>query len=82
MNVDKTKIASSVIANHFKNFLVKLIGSSQKGFLKGCYIGECIRLIFDLIEMAEEEIIPGILLLLDFERAFDMVEWSFLFKNS
>jgi hypothetical protein len=47
--------------------------------LKGRYIGECTRLIFDLIERAEEENIPVILLLLDFEKAFDTVEWSFLF---
>jgi hypothetical protein len=39
--------------------------------MKGCYFGECTRLIFDLIERAEEENIPGILLLLDFEKAFD-----------
>jgi hypothetical protein len=49
--------------------------------LKGHYIGECTRLIFDLIERAEEEKIPGILLLLDFEKAFDTVEWSFLLKT-
>ena len=81
LNVDKKKIGSSVIANRIKHFLDKLIGSSQKVFLKGCYIGECIRLIFDLIERAEEENIPGILLLLDFEKAFDTVEWSFLLKT-
>ena len=47
--------------------------------MKGRYIGECTRLIFDLIERAEEENIPVILLLLDFEKAFDTAEWSFLF---
>ena len=78
LNVDKKKIGSFVIANCIKNFLDKLISSSQKGFMKGCYFGECTRLIFDLIERAEEENIPGILLLLDFEKAFDTVEWSFL----
>ena len=49
--------------------------------MKGRYIAECIRLIFDLIERAEEENIPEILLLIDFEKAFDMVEWSFLLKT-
>ena len=37
--------------------------------------------MFDLIERAEEENVPGILLLLDFEMAFDTVEWSFLLKT-
>ena len=49
--------------------------------MKVRYIGECTRLIFDLIERAEEENIPGILLLLDFEKAFDTVEWSFFLKT-
>ena len=80
LNVDQ-KIGSSVIVNRIKQILDKLISSSQKGFLKGLYIGECTRLIFDLIERAEEENIPGILLLLDFEKAFDTVEWSFLLKT-
>jgi hypothetical protein len=37
--------------------------------------------MFDLIERAEEGNIPGIVLLLDFEKAFDTVEWSFLLKT-
>jgi hypothetical protein len=77
LNVDK-KIGSSVIANRIKHFLDKLISSSQKGFLKGRYIGECARLIFDLIERAEEENIPGILLLLFLRRRLTL--WNGLFS--
>jgi hypothetical protein len=38
------------------------------------------RLIFDLIEKMEEDDIPDLLVLLDFEKAFNTVEWSFLYK--
>jgi hypothetical protein len=39
--------------------------------LKGRYIGECTRLIYELIHKLEEDDIPGLLLLRDFEKAFD-----------
>ena len=60
------KIASSALANRIKPFLQKIISETQKGFLKGRYLGECTRLIFDLIEKVEADEIPGLLLLLDF----------------
>jgi hypothetical protein len=43
--------------------LVDLISQTQKVLLKGRYIGECTRLIFDLIEKIEEDDIPGLLVL-------------------
>ena len=76
LNVD-VKIASAALANRIKPLLRNIISETQQGFMKGRYIGECTRLIFDLIEKAEEEDIPGLLLLLDFEKAFDTLEWSF-----
>jgi hypothetical protein len=75
------KICSAVISNRLKPVLVDLISQIQKVFLKGRYIGECTRLIFDLIEKMEEDDIPGLLVLLAFEKAFDTVEWSFLHKT-
>jgi hypothetical protein len=46
--------------------------------MKGRYIGECTQLICDLIDRCEDEEIPGLLILLDFEKAFDSLEWSHL----
>lgn len=74
------KIASACLANRFKSVLPKIIHSNQTGFLKGRYIGENIRLIYDTISYAEEHQIPGLLLMIDFEKAFDSVSWSFLQK--
>jgi hypothetical protein len=41
------------------------------GFMKERFIGECTRLICDIIEKCDESNIPGVLILLDFEKAFD-----------
>ena len=49
LNVD-LKICWAAIANRLKPVLVDWISQTHKGFLKGRYIGECTRLIFDLIE--------------------------------
>jgi hypothetical protein len=73
LNVD-FKIASACIANRIKPILINIISETQKGFLKGRYIGEWTRLIYDLIDKLEEDDIPGLLLLIDFEKAFDTVE--------
>jgi hypothetical protein len=39
------------------------------GFMKERFIGECTRLICDIIEKFDESNIPGVLILLDFEKA-------------
>ena len=58
----------------------KIIDKDQTGFLEGRYIGENTRLIYDIIQYAEEKNIPGMLFLIDFEKAFDSVTWTFMFK--
>ena len=68
------KIAAKAIANRLQNVLPKLINSDQTGFLKGRFIGENIRLIDGLINHTAARNIPGLLMFLDFEKAFDSVE--------
>ena len=71
------KICSPSIAQRIKKVLNEIIGETQTGFMKGRYIGECMRLICDLIDKCNE---PEILILLDFEKAFDSIEWPFICK--
>ena len=61
------KIASASIANRLKNMLDKLINKDQSGFISGRYIGDNTRLEYDLMQFVEENNIPGLLLLIDFE---------------
>ena len=75
------KIAAKAIANRFKHVLPNLIDNDQTGFLKGRFIGENIRLVDGIIKFAAAKNLPGLLLFLDFEKAFDTVEWSFIQKT-
>ncbi|KAK6171730.1 hypothetical protein SNE40_018168 [Patella caerulea] len=74
------KLLSGVIANRIKSVLNIIISNSQTGFIKGRYIGENTRLLFDLLHYTENNDIPGLLILIDFEKAFDSVAWSFVYK--
>ena len=75
------KIVAKAIANRFKQVIPNIINYDQSGFLKGRFIGENIRLIDGIIKYTAAKNIPGLLLFLDFEKAFDTVEWSFLPKT-
>ena len=74
------KILSSCIVNRIKPLLDENIHKDQKGFLSGRYIGENIRIIYDIISYADHKNIPGILLFIDFEKAFDCVSHDFLWN--
>ena len=74
------KIASGAIANSLKQVLDIIICKDQTGFIKGRYIGENTRLIYDLMNNTKQNNIPGLLLLIDFEKAFDSLSWSFIQK--
>ena len=75
------KIAAKAIANRIKTLIPKLINTDQTGFIKGRFIGENIRLINSVIEYTAANNIPGLLLFLDFEKAFDTLEWPFVQKS-
>ena len=73
LNVD-LKIAAKAIAKRLETVLPNLIHPDQTGFVKERYIGENIRLISDVLDFTKEQNIPGILVALDFWKAFDSLE--------
>ena len=74
------KLASAVISNRFKTVLDKVIHENQKGFIAGRFLGENVRLIYDVLFESKKQNIPGLLLSIDFEKAFDTVSWKFISK--
>ena len=77
LNLDY-KIASKIIARRIEKVLPVLVCSDQSGFVKGRYMGQNIRLINHILEQTKLQDIPGILLQLDFQKAFDTIEWKFI----
>ena len=67
------KIATKAIAKRLEAVLPLVINADQTGYIKGRYIGENVRLISDIISYTAAKN-------LDFEKAFDSIEWNFLFK--
>ena len=52
--------------------------ADQSGSMKSRFIGQNVRLIEDIQQQTKLQKIQGILLCLDFQKIFDMVEWSFI----
>ena len=74
------KIFSGILANRVKLTLDSIIHNDQKGFVQNRFIGENIRLIHDIMTECETQNTQGILILVDFEKAFDILDWKFIQK--
>ena len=63
-----------------KHILPNIIHHNQSGYILGRNINENIRSILDIMEYTKAKNLPGPLLFIDFEKAFDSLEWDFLEK--
>ena len=72
------KIASSALSFRLKKVLHNLLSKTQSGFMSNRFIGESTRLIYDIMYYTQYNDIPGMLMLIDFQKAFDSVSWKFL----
>ena len=70
-----------LIRVYIEPFLPKLIHSDQTGFMKDRFIGQNVRLLNDLMEYTDVKKISGIFLFIDFEKAFDSIEWNFIKRS-
>ena len=74
------KIVTKALALRLEKVLPTIISANQTGYVKGRYIGESIRIITDMMSFTKKKNIPGLAVFLDFEKAFNSIEWCYLKK--
>jgi len=79
LNIDY-KLLSGAIAQRVKSVLNDIIDVTQKGFLRNRFISENTRLVYDVIDYMRKSDKNGVLLLINFEKAFDSLEWDYIEK--
>ena len=72
------KILAKCLANRLKVVIGDIINEDQVGFIKGRKSSDVIRLIDDVIDHMNEANSPGILVALDYSRAFDSISKEFM----
>ena len=79
LNVD-TKIMTKVLAARIKEVLPSIIHHNPTGYIKDRFMGETVRSIFDIMDFTLDENISGLMIFKDFHKAFDSLEWDFVYK--
>lgn len=73
-------IISKLIAHRLEDLLPQLINPDQSGFVKVRYASDNIRRLLNIIDHSILYNQTALVLSLDAEKAFDRVEWSYLFS--
>ena len=73
------KIYSKVLATRLNKLLDTLIDSSQTGFVKGRYLAENVMRLMNIMEYCENNKKSGIILNIDFHKAFDNLRWEAIY---
>jgi hypothetical protein len=74
------KIMAFVLANRLQNVLPSIISYDQTGYIKNRSINTNIRLVDDILNFSQSKKLQTAVLFLDFSKAFDSLEWNFMFQ--
>ena len=72
------KLLARCLSNRVSNVIDSIISEDQVGYIKGRNVSTTLRTIDDLVEYWNLKDKPGILLALDFQKAFDTISKSFM----
>ena len=72
------KLLAKALALRLRTILPDYIDESQFGYVKDRYIGENIRCVMDLNTFCAKENKEAYAIQIDFEKAFDSVNWEFM----
>lgn len=78
LNVD-VKMLFKVLAS-IEHIIPDIISQDQTGFIKGHHFFINIRKLLNVVHSSASESSPEVIVSLDAEKAFDRVEWNYLFS--
>ena len=78
---DDYRLCARVLAGRLLKVISTVVAPGQTCGVPGCYIGENVAFLRDVLELANEYNLPVALLSLDQGKAFDRVDWPFLFTT-
>ncbi|RVW96497.1 LINE-1 retrotransposable element ORF2 protein [Vitis vinifera] len=72
------KLLAKVLANRLNTVMGEVISDSQHAFIHGRQILDVVLIANEALDSRLKDNIPGLLLKMDIEKAFDHVNWNFL----
>ena len=80
INVD-AKIIFKALAKRLEKVLPFIIHANQNASVKGRSIFDALRTIDDIVDYTKRNYLPGILIAIDFEKAFEALKFNFLIRT-
>ncbi len=75
------KIIAFILATRMQSVIANIVNENQTAYIKKRYIGTNARLVQDIFEYCENTNDRGAILGLDFQKAFDTLEWPFILNT-
>ncbi|KAJ9553128.1 hypothetical protein OSB04_017173 [Centaurea solstitialis] len=75
------KVVAKVLAQRLKKVIGKVISESQSAFIKGRNILDVVLIANEVIDFVRNEKKKGLIFKVDFEKAYDSVDWDFLLET-
>ena len=74
------KLLAKMLARRLETVLPTIVGTDQTGFVKDRHSFHNVRRLFDIVYAPTPSDTPEVVISMDAEKAFDRVEWPYLFS--
>ncbi|GJS23993.1 cysteine-rich receptor-like protein kinase [Tanacetum coccineum] len=74
------KIIEKILAERVKRVIGNIIGEVQNAFIEGRYILDGVLIANETMEFLKQKKMKGIIFKVDFEKAYDSINWSYLME--